>query len=50
MILCRRPLWTAPEQKNSKVKHKFRAIGLPTVIPQTLYTVQSLYKKSMVIP
>jgi len=21
MILCRRPLWMAPEQKNGKVKH-----------------------------
>jgi len=29
MILRRRPLWTVPEQKNSKVKH--RPVGLKLI-------------------
>jgi len=38
MILCRRPLWTASEQK-SKVKHKLYCYR-----PTNSYTIDSLYR------
>jgi len=43
MILCRRPLWMAPEQKNSKViSMGYTAIGLYHYQQQQLY--QWLYQ------
>jgi len=46
MILCRRTLWTDPEQKTAKLSIGYEAY-------QQSYhrlCIQSLYKESMVIP
>jgi len=51
MILCRRPLWTTPEQKNSKVKQRpvgYRPTNSNSYTIESLYLIQRLYKESMV--
>jgi len=46
MILCKRLLWIAPEQKNSIVKHRLQAYQqlYHRFFIQSLYTIDFLYR------